>query len=37
MFTIETTKAEDAWNIILKQIIDFGDLIEDERELITKL
>ncbi len=36
MFTIETTKAEDAWNIILKQIMEFGDLVEDERELVTK-
>jgi thymidylate synthase len=36
MFTIETAKAEDAWISILKQIMDFGDLIEDERDLITK-
>ncbi|MGB7967969.1 MAG: thymidylate synthase [Methanobacterium sp.] len=36
MFTIETAKAEDAWIAIIKQIMDHGDMIEDERDLITK-
>ena len=36
MFTLETAMAEDAWKIILKQIMVHGDEIEDERDLITK-
>ena len=36
MFTIETTKAEDAWINIINQIMDNGDMVEDERDLITK-
>ncbi|MFZ0441656.1 MAG: thymidylate synthase, partial [Methanobacterium sp.] len=36
MFTIETALAEDAWKVILKEIMDHGDEIEDERELITR-
>ena len=36
MFTIETAKAEDAWIAIIKQIMDHGDMVEDERDLITK-
>ncbi|MFZ0441278.1 MAG: thymidylate synthase [Methanobacterium sp.] len=36
MFTIETAMAEDAWKVILKEIMDHGDEIEDERELITR-
>lgn len=36
MFTLETAMAEDAWKIILKQIMVHGDEIEDELDLITK-
>jgi thymidylate synthase len=36
MFTMETKKAEDAWIAIIKQIIDHGDMVDDERDLITK-
>ena len=36
MFTIETVKAEEAWIAIIKKIMDDGDIIEDERDLITK-
>ena len=36
MFKLETDKAEDAWKTILKHIMDCGDEIEDERDLITK-
>lgn len=36
MFTIETKKAEDAWIIIIEQIMGNGDIVEDERNHITK-
>ena len=36
MFTIETNNAEDAWIAIIKQIMDHGDMVEDERELMTR-
>ena len=36
MFTMETAKAEDAWIAIIKQIMDHGDIVEDERDLTTK-
>jgi thymidylate synthase len=36
MFTIETAKAEDGWIAIIKQIMGHGDMVEDERDLITK-
>jgi thymidylate synthase len=36
MFTVETELADVAWKTILKHILDNGDEIEDERDLITK-
>ena len=36
MFTLETAMAEDAWKTILKQIMEHGTEVEDERDLITK-
>lgn len=36
MFTVKTALAEDAWKMVLKEIVNKGEEIEDERELITK-
>ncbi len=36
MFTLETDLAQDAWKSILKQIMDYGEDLEDERNLHTK-
>jgi thymidylate synthase len=36
MFTIETILVEDAWKRVLKEIIDNGEEIEDENEMVTK-
>ena len=36
MFTLETAMAEDAWKTILKQIMEHGTEVEDERDLIMK-
>ena len=36
MFTLETDLAQDAWRSILKQIMDYGEDVEDERNLHTK-
>jgi len=36
MFTLETAMAEDAWKTILKQIMEHGNELEDERNLIIK-
>ena len=35
MFTFEITLAEDAWKYILKLIMEHGDEIEDEHDLIA--
>ena len=36
MFTFEITLAEDAWKNILKLIMEHGDEIEDEHDLVVK-